>query len=665
MEDIKKIQEFFSKPLNENKVTKEDFDKVVKILSKSKYPFTIMLVPKWDEIDIITGQDSPDEISDDISQRLDSAGLNWGGNSGITISGDSSNYSRREYSDIFKVNGGHKDYYEESVNEMDINDPVMMKMRAAKMAADKLAKMRAANAGDDGNDKFFDNAKKIAFLKKEREQLMRDMEQEAEPEGGPIADEYGSKLNRIDRAIAKLSGRKEMTYDQAIAEEVIKELKKGDVIKFKDGSTIYILGPKGDGYDYKDGREKGHHPKGWFDMMISSGKATIKEMTYDQAIAENDSYVRVSEPKFIKDKNNPNFLYVNFKYDTGGGVLKVFGKETMAGQIRRLSSAEAMKQATALAKDLEAKYNLEDIDVYDKENGVVQIFAVSDDFINMDPNMLGEEKEDKNKKPLSKPIAKDLGKMKTNFNDLKKRLKLESKKSMAQELAETIKLGEGVIEEELCPKGKAYIKRRKAAGEKSSAYLSGRAVKVCKGQMSGRKKTNENIITENVENEMFAAMKNVATALEKANDNVKPSPKDEKVEEGVITLGATIVGAPGLMTALGKGANYLGKAFGKDKNAIGEFLKKKGHQLEEFYIQSLGGWIKAAFPNKYEGQEITDESSDLYKAAQKAYAAMLTVAAVGAGYEAGAAANVVKAGVEGGMAVLKSSEVIDIIRKLA
>ena len=64
----------------------------------------------------------------------------------------------------------------------------------------------------------------------------------------------------------------------------------------------------------------------------------------------------------------------------------------------------------------------------------------------------------------------------------------EKKKSIAQTLAETIKLGEGVIEEELCPKGKAYIKRRKAAGEKSSAYLSGRAVKVCKGQMSGRKK---------------------------------------------------------------------------------------------------------------------------------------------------------------------------------
>ena len=41
------------------------------------------------------------------------------------------------------------------------------------------------------------------------------------------------------------------------------------------------------------------------------------------------------------------------------------------------------------------------------------------------------------------------------------------------------------IVEELCAKGKAYRKKRMAAGEKSSAYLSGRAVKVCKGQMQG------------------------------------------------------------------------------------------------------------------------------------------------------------------------------------
>ena len=47
---------------------------------------------------------------------------------------------------------------------------------------------------------------------------------------------------------------------------------------------------------------------------------------------------------------------------------------------------------------------------------------------------------------------------------------------------------EGLIREKLCKKGQAYRKRRMAAVEKSSAYLSGRAVKVCKGQMSGKSK---------------------------------------------------------------------------------------------------------------------------------------------------------------------------------
>ena len=42
-----------------------------------------------------------------------------------------------------------------------------------------------------------------------------------------------------------------------------------------------------------------------------------------------------------------------------------------------------------------------------------------------------------------------------------------------------------LAEKKLCPKGRAYYNRRRAAGEKPSAYLSGRAVKVCKGLMEG------------------------------------------------------------------------------------------------------------------------------------------------------------------------------------
>ena len=53
-----------------------------------------------------------------------------------------------------------------------------------------------------------EDANKIIALEKERERLMADMEQEAEPEGGSTADKYGVKLDRIDKALAKLKGTK-------------------------------------------------------------------------------------------------------------------------------------------------------------------------------------------------------------------------------------------------------------------------------------------------------------------------------------------------------------------------------------------------------------------------------------------------------------------------
>jgi uncharacterized protein YjbJ (UPF0337 family) len=529
MEDLKKIQEFFSKPLEEGKqLDQADFNKVVKAVEQTGHPVTVLFVPKFNEIEVLTGMDAPDDMLRDLSNAVDSLGY---GRNDIIIAGDSSNLSRREYSDIFRVNGGHQDYFEESVNEnkpvaketintrhiedheymaakiqkamndldrsskdyesklyrlqqarkannkgdfkmamkimkpflapvneMDMNDPILMKMRAAK---DKLAKIRAANAGDDGNDKFFDNAKKLAFLKKERAQLMRDMEQEAEPEGGPIANEYGNKLNRIDAAIAKLSGRKEMTYDQAIAEG------------FKDYlgySSVEVSRPTQDQVDRfftltqnethylnskpVEGQEKTFNKmevEPWDEYDLSNWnslvrKAKAKGKSLDEAtgskvevvlsnqildflqqrnlitgvnaqkvhkdltafiknikintnanLNENNSYARVSMPSYVKDKKFPNFLYVNIEYDLGpGGSSIALGKETMTGQIRRESAAEAMRLAGDVARDLEAEYNLEDIDIQDLENGKVRIFAVSDDFINMDPNMLGEIKESLN-----------------------------------------------------------------------------------------------------------------------------------------------------------------------------------------------------------------------------------------------------------------------------
>jgi uncharacterized protein YjbJ (UPF0337 family) len=523
MEDLKKIQEFFSKPLEEGKqLDQADFNKVVKAVEQTGHPVTVLFVPKFNEIEVLTGMDAPDDMLRDLSNAVDSLGY---GRNDIIIAGDSSNLSRREYSDIFRVNGGHQDYFEESVNEnkpvaketintrhiedheymaakiqkamndldrsskdyesklyrlqqarkannkgdfkmamkimkpflapvneMDMNDPILMKMRAAK---DKLAKMRAANAGDDGNDKFFDNAKKLAFLKKERAQLMRDMEQEAEPEGGPIANEYGNKLNRIDAAIAKLSGRKEMTYDQAIAEGFkdylgyssveVSRPTQSQVDRFftlTQNETHYLNSKPVEGQE-KTFNKMEVEPWDEYDLsnwnaLVKKAKAkgkSLDEVTGSKVevvlsnqildflqqrnlitgvnaqkvhkdltafiknikintnanLNENNSYARVSMPRFKKDKNNPNFLNVYIDYDLGpGGSSIALGKETMTGQIRRESAAEAMRLAGDVARDLEAEYNLEDIDIQDLENGKVRIFAVSDDFINMDPNMLGE-----------------------------------------------------------------------------------------------------------------------------------------------------------------------------------------------------------------------------------------------------------------------------------
>jgi hypothetical protein len=59
-----------------------------------------------------------------------------------------------------------------------------------------------------------------------------------------------------------------------------------------------------------------------------------------------------------------------------------------------------------------------------------------------------------------------------------------TKEEIVKEVQEIKRLGE-TLTEELCARGKNYIAARKRAGEKSSAYLSGRGVKVCKGQIKG------------------------------------------------------------------------------------------------------------------------------------------------------------------------------------
>ena len=96
------------------------------------------------------------------------------------------------------------------------------------------------------------------------------------------------------------------------------------------------------------------------------------------------------KPLLRKDKSYPNFLYVDIAYPEGSGVLSIGGDKTMSGQDRETGATKALAMGNEIVKKLEAKYNIEDIEVKDLKNGKVEVFAVSDDFIKMASPSLDE-----------------------------------------------------------------------------------------------------------------------------------------------------------------------------------------------------------------------------------------------------------------------------------
>jgi|13_taG_2_1085334.scaffolds.fasta_scaffold08455_5 hypothetical protein len=114
--------------------------------------------------------------------------------------------------------------------KMDINDPVMLKVRRAKMHADQMKKLDAYRKSPEGKaaaraqasaERKEEKAREIVRkLKIKRAHIEREMENDPdiEPQGGPVADMYGDQLNKIDNAIEKAASvyNKNMSYDQAV-----------------------------------------------------------------------------------------------------------------------------------------------------------------------------------------------------------------------------------------------------------------------------------------------------------------------------------------------------------------------------------------------------------------------------------------------------------------
>jgi hypothetical protein len=124
-----------------------------------------------------------------------------------------SNMSESKY---FKPAKSYSDFINEA---MDINDPILIALRARK---DQLARQEqtAPTISDAQARKLTAKLNKInvelSNLYSNRNRLLSNMEQEAEVEGGPIADQYGKDLDKLDRKIEKLiTSRKQIEVQLA------------------------------------------------------------------------------------------------------------------------------------------------------------------------------------------------------------------------------------------------------------------------------------------------------------------------------------------------------------------------------------------------------------------------------------------------------------------
>ena len=110
--------------------------------------------------------------------------------------------------DLVKKKGGtQSSNFGESLDE-DINDPVLMKTRASQMKRDAIDSKRISA------EEVMDLRYELTILDDEREDiLMRiedigvEMEQTAEPEGGPIADELGGRLMTAEKDLRAINSK--------------------------------------------------------------------------------------------------------------------------------------------------------------------------------------------------------------------------------------------------------------------------------------------------------------------------------------------------------------------------------------------------------------------------------------------------------------------------
>jgi len=221
----------------------------------------------------------------------------------------------------------------ESLKEAsDMNDPVLMAFRAAKMKREKeLAKPKRkplyGKQRQKAEDDLWNISQDLKDLYADRGQMLIDMEQEAEAEGGPIADEYGGELNKIEDQIQKLISKRnklEMRLAENYSEDDI-------------NMTYGFYGTVADNSDEKNA-------KSLFDQGVKDLKKKYK-LTEDEALAVLNSKM---------GRKSADEIYDNRAKTAVEGLESYYGKslkKTIAEVQRSMVFDSVVTEAKTLDRD--------------------------------------------------------------------------------------------------------------------------------------------------------------------------------------------------------------------------------------------------------------------------------------------------------------------------
>jgi len=169
----------------------------------------------------------------------------------------------------------------------------------------------------------------------------------------------------------------------------------------------------------------------------------------------------------------------------------------------------------------------------------------------------------------------------------------------------------------------------------------------------------------------LATLKSGLSQVKISPKNKEAASKNKEVNEAIgWTIYNLVVGAPGLLSLLGKAVDGVSNFLVLDKNQdgtlIGRALNKASHKLEHAYLDIIGLALQKAYPDLYpKSMDVHDENFPLYDAARKIYISLLVAGGIGAGFSAASAHSLIHKAVEAGEIGMKSAEVANLAKAIA